>query len=558
MAFETSRLGAGRAPVARAGRGARGRAAVLASAGCAAVIALAGCGGGGQSTTSTSAAAAVGSARALRILASAEAAIDRVHSFHLTATGMVAGKSLSVSGAFELPGRADIIERYGAGTIELRAIGGTVYFRANAGYYEAEGVTGAQLARVNDRWVSATSAQIPTLGAFIALTKPATLGLCMLRQRLGTLSVAGEASVGGRQATVLADAGDRPGSAPGRIYVAASGTPLPLRITVGGSYRSGGTTDAACDNGATAPGEVGTDELISGFNAPLTIAAPAGALSLASLAAPAPATTGVAAAPVRTVETTLGRVGYRMVGSGPALVLITGYGGTMESWEPALVNGLSKHHRVVIFDNAGIGKTQSLPAPLTIDAMADQTSALIVALRLGKPDVLGWSMGGMIAQALAIRHPSQVSRLVLCATFPGSGKDAVPSQKVINALNAGGQAALNDLFPADQAKAAAAFVAGTATYPSSASAPAATVAAQAQAIIEWWDDRDPAGRQTASIAVPTLVADGTVDRVDPVSNDRALARLIPGAKLQLYPDAGHAFLFQDESSFVALVESFLG
>ena len=558
MACETSRSAAGRSPVSSAGRGARGRAALLACAVCAAVIVLGGCGGGAQTTKSTSAAAAVGSPRARRLLASAEAAIDRVHSFHLTATGIVAGKSLSVSGAFELPGRADIVERYGAGTIELRAIGTTVYFRANAGYYSAEGVTGAQLARVNDRWVSATSTQLPTLGAFVALTKPATVGVCLLGQRLGTLSVAGEGSVGGRRATVLADAGDLPGSVAGRIYVAASGAPLPLRVTVGGSFRSGGTTDAACDSGAIAPGEVGTDELISAFNAPLAIVAPAGALSLASLAAPATATTGVAAAPVRTVQTKLGRVGYRMLGSGPALVLITGYAGTMESWEPAFVNDLSKHHRVVIFDNAGIGETQSLPAPLTIDAMADQTSALIDALALGKPDVLGWSMGGMIAQALAIRHPSQVNRLVLCATFPGSGKDVVPSQKVINALNAGGQAALDDLFPADRAKAAAAFVAGTATYPSSAAAPAATVAAQAKAIIEWWDDRDPSGRRTASIAVPTLVADGTVDRLDPVSNSRSLATLITGAKLRLYAGAGHAFLFQDESSFVPLVESFLG
>jgi pimeloyl-ACP methyl ester carboxylesterase len=234
-----------------------------------------------------------------------------------------------------------------------------------------------------------------------------------------------------------------------------------------------------------------------------------------------------------------------------------GYAGTMETWEPAFVNALSKQHRVVIFDNAGIGETQSLPAPLTIDAMADQTSALISALGLGKPDVLGWSMGGMIAQALAVRHPSQVNRLVLSATFPGSGRVAATPQKVVNALNGGGNAALEDLFPADQAKSAAAFVAGAATYPSSAPAPAATVAAQAKAIIQWWDDRDPAGERTASIAVPTLVADGTIDVADPVSNARALAKLIRGAKLQLYPDAGHAFLFQDESSFVPLVESFL-
>ena len=108
-----------------------------------------------------------------------------------------------------------------------------------------------------------------------------------------------------------------------------------------------------------------------------------------------------------------------MIGSGPSLVLIMGYGGTMQTWDPRFVNTLAMHNQVVIFDNAGIGDTQALPAPLTIDAMADQTSALISALGLGRTDVLGWSMGGMIAQALAVRHPAQVRRLVLCATFPG-------------------------------------------------------------------------------------------------------------------------------------------
>jgi pimeloyl-ACP methyl ester carboxylesterase len=92
-------------------------------------------------------------------------------------------------------------------------------------------------------------------------------------------------------------------------------------------------------------------------------------------------------------------------------------------------NGLSRvgHNRVVMFDNSGVGRTQQLPAPLTIDAMADQTSALIDTLGLGRPNVLGWSMGGMIAQALAVLHPAQVCRLVLCATFPGTGAAVVPS-----------------------------------------------------------------------------------------------------------------------------------
>jgi pimeloyl-ACP methyl ester carboxylesterase len=105
--------------------------------------------------------------------------------------------------------------------------------------------------------------------------------------------------------------------------------------------------------------------------------------------------------------------------------LIMGYGWTMEGWDPRLVHALARHTRVVMFDNSGVGRTQQLPAPLTIDAMADQTSALIDALGLGRPNVLGWSTGGMIAQALAVLHPAQVRRLVLCATFPGTG--AVPA-----------------------------------------------------------------------------------------------------------------------------------
>ena len=119
-------------------------------------------------------------------------------------------------------------------------------------------------------------------------------------------------------------------------------------------------------------------------------------------------------------HTLLGAVAYREVGTGPPLLLITGFSGTMESWDPRLVNALAQHDRVIIFDNAGIGKTAGLPAPLTIDAMADQTSALLDTLGLARTDVLGWSMGSMIAQALAVRHPNHVRRLILCAGYPGN------------------------------------------------------------------------------------------------------------------------------------------
>jgi pimeloyl-ACP methyl ester carboxylesterase len=260
---------------------------------------------------------------------------------------------------------------------------------------------------------------------------------------------------------------------------------------------------------------------------------------------------------VRTVRTRLGVVAYRMVGTGRPLVLIMGYTGTMEDWDPRFVDALAARHQVVIFDNAGIGRTRRLAAPLTIDAMANQTSALIKALGLERPDVLGWSMGGMIAQALAVLHPEQVRRLVLCATFPGVGT-VLPSRAAIGALISGNpQGLISDLFPPDQAGAFAAFAAAISRYPAHPLAAAATTAAQGRAVGEWWAGADPAGREDARISAPTLVADGTVDRLDPVANARALARFIRGARIRLYPDAGHAFLFQEGPRFTALIESFL-
>jgi len=262
----------------------------------------------------------------------------------------------------------------------------------------------------------------------------------------------------------------------------------------------------------------------------------------------APGTASVVSAPVRIAHTSLGAVGYRVVGAGPPLVLIMGYGWTMDDWDPLLVHALALHYRVVMFDNSGIGQTQQLPPPYTIDAMADQTSALITTLRLGRPDVLGWSMGGMIAQAVAVLHPAQVRRLILCATDPGNGQAVVPS--VTERQNSSD-------FPANQAAASNAFKAAIAEYPPTPAASLATRGVQGFAISDWWAGVDATGHEVARISVPTLIADGTDDQVAPIANDHILVRLIPGARLVLYPDAGHAFLFQDWARFASLVESFL-
>ena len=274
--------------------------------------------------------------------------------------------------------------------------------------------------------------------------------------------------------------------------------------------------------------------------------------------APVADSVSIASAPVRTAHTRLGTVGYRAIGTGPPLLLITGYGGTIDSWDPQFVDALAQHHQVITLDNAGIGKSNKLPAPLAIDAMADQTSALIDTLRLRRTDVLGWSMGSMIAQSLAVLHPNHVHRLVLCASYPGNGTTVQPSRQELNAFESGDpQKVMAALFPADQTAAQNTYLAAISSYPPAPPAPADVLAAQRHAVDAWWNGTDPAGTKPATIAVPTLVADGTLDRLDPVANSQTLAKLIHGAELRVYPDAGHAFLFQDQANFVPTIEAFL-
>jgi pimeloyl-ACP methyl ester carboxylesterase len=267
----------------------------------------------------------------------------------------------------------------------------------------------------------------------------------------------------------------------------------------------------------------------------------------------------VLTAPIQVVRTAAGTVAYRELGSGPALLLITGAGASMNGWPPGLVDALAAHHEVVVFDNAGVGRTSavSAPASLTITAMTGQTSALISALRLRRPAVLGWSMGGMIAQALAVSHPAQVSRLILAASAVGTGK-AVPLPPYSTVSGLDSEQLVAQLFPKNQAAAARAYLNTIQQYPGSYGVSAATFHSQYLAAERWLAGHDAAGHLVADIRVPTLVANGTQDQFIVPANARLLASSVPGAKLLLFDDAGHGFLFQDAATFIRAVETFIG
>ena len=286
-------------------------------------------------------------------------------------------------------------------------------------------------------------------------------------------------------------------------------------------------------------------------------------LAAAALALPAgagAATPSIVAAPIHTVKAGQGTIGYRSVGHGRPLILVMGLSGTMDSWVPSFVDALARHRRVITYDNEGIRSTTLGAAPLTIPRMAADVASLARALHLSRVDVLGWSMGGMIAQSLTHSHPKLVRRLVLCATAPGDGQATLPGPEAAKLLTGADQAALlGVLFPAGKVAALKAFVQGITAYPHAVPmAPAPIMAQQLAASSKWITGQEPTGRPLSRLRLPVLVGAGGADQLLPAANDRHIAASIRGAKLVVYDDAAHGFLFQHQASFLSRIQRFLG
>jgi pimeloyl-ACP methyl ester carboxylesterase len=273
--------------------------------------------------------------------------------------------------------------------------------------------------------------------------------------------------------------------------------------------------------------------------------------------------------PIQYVEVNGATLGYREAGHGRPLVLISGSSSTMAEWDPRLLDILTKRHRVIIFDNRGVGTSSGSVHNLTIELMAQDTAQLIDEVAGGKADVLGWSMGGYVAQVLAIAHPDHVGRLVLASTDCG-GPDTLPptprALRIITDPNASQADRLSILFPRNRIGAGVAWSAAIgAAYAAVNYQPAnafsvnpAAEAAQAHAAGPLWLGR---GRgtceQLARIKQHTLIAAGIDDVVVPVANHQVLLSGIRRAEAHVYQNAGHAFLFQPGLHFGDAVNAFL-
>ena len=289
-------------------------------------------------------------------------------------------------------------------------------------------------------------------------------------------------------------------------------------------------------------------------------------LAAASPAAAAPPR--FAPSPLKHVHANGISIGYRTVGSGPPLVMIMGYSGTLYIWDPGLLARLAVHHRVIVFDNRGVLTTSRGRGRLTISLMADDTAALIRALGYRRADVLGWSMGGNIAEMLALRHPDVIHRLVLAATDPGGPHAVLPTNplavKILNDPHATNDEVLKVIFPQTDAGVAAklAYVKRLFGWPNVTQNDfsAAPTIVREQSIAEgklWYCATCGAYARLPSIRIHTLIADGAEDIVEPPRNSQIIASRIPNETLVLFGGAGHAFLFQFNAGFAARINRFL-
>jgi pimeloyl-ACP methyl ester carboxylesterase len=256
---------------------------------------------------------------------------------------------------------------------------------------------------------------------------------------------------------------------------------------------------------------------------------------------------------------------YRRFGTGQGvpLVLLQHFTGTLDNWDPALTDLLARSHDLILFENAGVGRSSGA-VPTTIAGMAAHALAFLDGLGLAQVDILGFSLGGMVAQQVALERPALVRRLVLAGTAPRGGEDIMHLEKPELAVHFGnpelkGYDILQKIFFTDSPAGEAAGAAFTERLmwrhadrePLSGND---VIMAQMAAFREW-EATGP--DDLARIVQPTLVACGTDDLMVPFRNSQWLAENLPHAVLLAWPDAGHGALFQFHEDFAAQVQAFL-
>src|SRR5882724_1959736 len=273
-------------------------------------------------------------------------------------------------------------------------------------------------------------------------------------------------------------------------------------------------------------------------------------------------------APTQFIQTKLEKYAYRRFGKGQGLPLLClqHFTGTLDNWDPAVTDPLASGREVILFDNAGVGRSTG-NVPETIAGMTEHTMAFLDGLGIETCDVLGFSLGGVIAQQMAQDRPSIIHRMVLVGTAPRGGEDIMHLEKpslakhLQDPRNRGLTVLQKIFFPPTATSQAAgeAFIARLMQRTEDREPPSGPNVASAQlaAFREWERSTGERFADLKGIRHPTVVVQGFKDEMIPVRNSYWLAENLPNASLLVYPDAGHGSLFQYPESFTKQAAAFL-
>lgn len=258
---------------------------------------------------------------------------------------------------------------------------------------------------------------------------------------------------------------------------------------------------------------------------------------------------------------------YRRFGEdrGVPLLFLQHFTGTMNNWDPILTDGIGRERPVILFDNAGIGRSGG-ETPTTVSEMARAAISFVHALGIEQVDLFGFSLGGFVAQQVCLLEPTLVRRAILAGTGPAGGEGmTIYSSEVQDALRLPtvAERLLRLFFSASAASQAAgrAWLERIAARKDRQPETGPAVAwAQLQAIQAWGRSDEHGGERLSyleSITQPVLVINGHDDIIVPTVNSFLLQQNLANAWLILYPDSGHGAQFQYPSAVAALTRSFL-
>jgi pimeloyl-ACP methyl ester carboxylesterase len=255
------------------------------------------------------------------------------------------------------------------------------------------------------------------------------------------------------------------------------------------------------------------------------------------------------------------QIAYRRIGNGRPLIVLNGFAATSADWDPSFIDRLASSNEVVLLDNRGIGRSTDNGRPFDIPQLADDAIRVAEALGIERTSVLGWSMGGFIAQTVALQHPGRIRKLILLSTDPGGADADLASAEVWSQLidtsgtpHEQARRLLSLLFPMPVAESIYREF-GDIVAEARAQLSADLVNRQVAAMDAW--HRIGIGNRLREMNVPVLIATGTADVVIPPSNALRLVNAIPGAWLAQFDGGGHAFMAQYPRPLADLINSFL-